>query len=331
MKTRTLGRSRLEVSAVGLGCMGMSWSYGTEALDEAESIRTLRRAVDRGITFFDTAEVYGPFHNEEVVGRGLKGLRDKVVIATKFGFDIPTESGLGRPGSFGLNSRPEHLKQVAEASLKRLQTDRIDLFYQHRVDPKVPIEETVGALKDLIAEGKIRGYGLSEASPRTIRRAHAVHPVTALQSEYSLFTREMEAEIIPTCRELGIGFVPYSPLGRGLLSADLDTGQGDRRAAMPRFQGENLERNLAAAGALKAVADRLGHTAAQLALAWVLAQGEDMVPIPGMRHARRVDENAAAADIVLSAADLHAIEQAVAPGAAAGARYPEAMMSMIDR
>ena len=331
MKTRTLGRGRLAVSAIGLGCMGMSWSYGAEPLDEAESIRTLHRAVEAGITFFDTAEVYGPFHNEEVVGRGLKGLRDKVVIATKFGFDIPAEAGLGRPGSFGLNSRPEHIKQVAEASLKRLQTDRIDLFYQHRVDTAVPIEDTVGALKDLVTAGKIRGYGLSEASAKTIRRANAVHPVTALQSEYSLFTREVEAEILPACRELGIGFVPYSPLGRGLLSANLDAGEGDRRSAFPRFQGENLERNLAAAKALQAIGDRLGATAAQLALAWVLAQGEDIVPIPGMRRSRRVDENAAAADIALTSADLAAIEQAAGPGGAAGARYPEAMMGMIDQ
>ena len=331
MKTRTLGRGGPAVSAIGVGCMGMSWSYGSEPPDEAESIRTLHAAVEAGISFFDTAEVYGPFHNEEVVGRGLKGLRDKVVLATKFGFDIPADGGSGRPGAFGLNSRPAHVREALEGSLRRLQTDRIDLYYQHRVDPEVPIEDTAGALKDLVAEGKIGGYGLSEASARTIRRAHAVHPVTALQSEYSLFSRELEAEILPTCRELGIGLVPYSPLGRGLLTGELNGGDADRRSAFPRFQGENLARNLKAVADLQALAAAKGCTAAQLALAWVLAQGGDMVPIPGMRRSRRVQENAAAVDIVLAPADLAAIEQAVAPDAVAGERYPAAMMSMIDR
>jgi aryl-alcohol dehydrogenase-like predicted oxidoreductase len=331
MKTRALGRGGPQVSAIGLGCMGMSWSYGTEPLDEAESIRTLHRAVEAGITFFDTAEVYGPFHNEEVVGRGLKELRGKVFIASKFGFDIPTDGGSGRPGSFGLNSRPAHVREALEGSLRRLQTERIDLYYQHRVDPQVPIEDTVGALKDLIAEGKIGGYGLSEASAKTIRRAHAVHPVTALQSEYSLFTREVEDEILPTCRELGVGFVSYSPLGRGMLSDAFETGQGDRRSAMPRFQGENLQRNLTSVRALESLAAGKGCTTAQLALAWVLAQGGDIVPIPGMRRERRVDENAAAVDIVLAPSDMAAIEQAVSPEQVAGARYPEGMMSMIDR
>jgi aryl-alcohol dehydrogenase-like predicted oxidoreductase len=329
MKMRTLGPGGPKVSAIGVGCMGMSWSYGDAQPDEAESLRSLHRAVELGITFFDTAEVYGPFHNEEIVGRGLHGVRDRVFIATKFGFDIPAAAGLGRPGAFGLNSRPDHVRQVADASLRRLRTDRIDLFYQHRVDPKVPIEDTVGALKDLIAEGKVRHYGLSEASARTIRRAHAVHPVTALQSEYSLFAREVEAEIIPTCRELGIGFVPYSPLGRGLLSDKLETGEADRRNAMPRFQGDNLERNRAAAARLGVIARRIGCTAAQLALAWVLAQGQDMVPIPGMRRAVRVPENVAATELELTRADLDAIEQAVPSGV--GARYPEGMMSLVDR
>ncbi len=333
MKMRTLGPKGPSVSAIGLGCMGMSWAYGAGAPDEAESIAALHKAVELGITFFDTAEVYGPFHNEEVVGRGLKPFRDKLFIATKFGFAIPqgTESGGGNPGSFGRNSRPEHVKEVAEASLKRLQTDRIDLFYQHRVDPDVPIEDTVGALKDLIAEGKVRHYGLSEASARTIRRAHAVHPVTALQSEYSLWTREVEGSIIPTCRELGIGFVPYSPLGRGILAGGLAIGEGDRRAAMPRFQGENLKRNQALVENLQAVAKQKGCTPAQLAIAWVLAQGEDMVPIPGMRRPSRVAENVAATEIALSGADLAAIERAIPADEVAGDRYNAAMMSWIEQ
>ena len=331
MKMRTLGPKGPSVSAIGLGCMGMSWAYGTAAPDETESIAALHRAVELGITFFDTAEVYGPFHNEEVVGRGLKAVREKVFIATKFGFDIPAQQGAGVPGAFGRNSRPEHVKAVAEASLKRLQTDRIDLFYQHRVDPDVPIEDTVGALADLIREGKVRHYGLSEASAATIRRAHAAHPVTALQSEYSLWSRDVEASILPACRELGIGFVPYSPLGRGMLAGGLALQEGDRRAGMPRFQGENLARNQALVTNLTAVAEAKGCTRAQLAIAWVLAQGEDMVPIPGMRRASRVDENVAAAEIVLSAADLAAIERAVPAEEVAGERYNAAMMSWIDR
>jgi aryl-alcohol dehydrogenase-like predicted oxidoreductase len=331
MKMRTLGPDGPSVSAIGLGCMGMSWAYGAGAPDEAESIATLHKAVELGITFFDTAEVYGPFHNEEVVGRGLKPFRDELFIATKFGFDIPTGQGAGVPGAFGRNSRPEHVKEVAEASLQRLQTDRLDLFYQHRVDPDVPIEDTVGALKDLIAEGKVLHYGLSEASARTIRRAHAVHPVTAVQSEYSLWTREMEDSIIPTCRELGIGFVPYSPLGRGILAGGLALPEGDRRAAMPRFQGENLKRNQALVDNLTAVAKAKGCTPAQLAIAWVLAQGPDMVPIPGMRHPSRVAENVAATEITLSAADLAAIERAVPAEEVAGERYNAAMMSWIDK
>ena len=331
MKTRTLGRGGPSVSAIGHGCMGMSWAYGSEEPDEAESLRTLRRAVDLGVTFFDTAEVYGPFHNEELVGRGLKGLREGLFIATKFGFDIPADGGDRRPGGFGLNSRPEHVRDVAEASLRRLQTDRIDLFYQHRVDPDVPIEETVGALKQLIAEGKVRHYGLSEASARTIRRAHAVHPVTALQSEYSLFTREVEDEILPTCRELGIGFVPYSPLGRGLLTDKFETGQGDRRGHLPRFQGENLQQNLAAVHELEALAEAKGCTTAQLALAWVLGQGDDMVPIPGTRRVARLEENVAAADIVLTPAELKAAGEAASPAKVAGDRYSAPMAAMIDR
>lgn len=331
MRTRTLGRDGPKVSAVGLGCMGMSWAYGVEPADEAESIRALNRALDLGITFLDTAEVYGPFHNEELVGRGLQGRRDEAFVCTKFGFDVPPDGGSRRPGGFGLNSRPEHVRDVAEASLKRLRTDRIDLFYQHRVDPAVPIEDTVGALSRLIAEGKVRAYGLSEAGPATLRRAHAVHPVTALQSEYSLFSRDVETEVIPTCRELGIGFVPYSPLGRGLLTGQVETGAQDFRNALPRFQGENLARNLALADGLRAIAARRGVSAAQLAIAWVLAQGEDLVPIPGARRVIHVEQNAAAADIVLNAEDLAEIEGAASPDRVCGARYSEAMLSMIDR
>ena len=330
MKMRSLGRNGPKVSALGLGCMGMSWAYGDEVPDEAESLGTLRRAVELGITFFDTAEVYGPFHNEELLGRGLKAVRDKVFIATKFGWDVPTDgSAQGRRG-FGLNSRPQHVRDVAEASLRRLQSDQIDLFYQHRVDPSVPIEDTVGALKDLISEGKVRCYGLSEASAATIRRAHAVHPVTAVQSEYSLFSRDVEDQVVPTCRELGIGFVPYSPLGRGILTGEVKTGQADFRTTVPRFQGENLTRNLAIVGELQAIAASKGRTVAQLAIAWVLAQGEDMIPIPGSRRARRLEENAAAATIELTADELAAIDKA-ASGKVAGARYSEAMMSMVDR
>jgi aryl-alcohol dehydrogenase-like predicted oxidoreductase len=331
MKSRTLGRNGPQVSAIGLGCMGMSWAYGMEPADEAESIRTLQRALDLGVRFFDTAEVYGPFHNEELVGRGLKGRRDEAFIATKFGFDVPPDGGSRRPGGFGLNSRPEHVRVVAEASLRRLQTDRIDLFYQHRVDPAVPIEDTVGALSALIAEGKVRAYGLSEASPATIRRAHAVHPVSALQSEYSLFSRDVEAEIIPLCRELGVGFVPYSPLGRGLLTGEVSTGEKDFRSGLPRFQGENLKRNLALAEGLRAIAARRGVAPAQLAIAWVLAQGEDMIPIPGARRVNHLEQNAAAVDISLAPEELAEIERAASPGQVSGARYSDAMLSLIDR
>ena len=331
MKTRSLGRNGPTVSAIGLGCMGMSWAYGDEPPEEAQSLRTLARAVELGVTFFDTAEVYGPFHNEEVVGRGLKPVRDGVFIATKFGWDVPTDgSAQGRRG-FGLNSRPDHVRDVAEASLRRLQTDRIDLFYQHRVDPSVPIEDTVGALSDLIAAGKVRHYGLSEAGAATIRRAHAVHPVAAVQSEYSIFSRDVEDEVIPVCRELGIGFVPYSPLGRGILTGEVKTGEADFRTTLPRFQGENLTRNLAIVRELQAIAALRSCTSAQLAIAWVLAQGGDMIPIPGSRRVERLEENAAAAAIELTPVELQAIERAASPAKVAGARYSEAMMSMVDR
>lgn len=320
MQTRTLGDG-LTVSAIGLGCMTMSFAYGREAPEESASIAALEAAVDAGITFFDTAEMYGPFHNEEVVGRGLKRVRDQVVIATKFGFAI--EPGQRLPS--GLNSRPEHIREVCDASLRRLGVDHIDLFYQHRVDPAVPIEEVMGALKDLIEAGKVRHAGLSEPSAATIRRAHAVHPVAAVQSEYSLWSRDVEADQLATCRELGIGFVPYSPLGRGFLtgavkSAD-DLGAQDFRRTLPRFQGEAFDANLALVAAVETIAAEKGCTPAQLAIAWLLAQGDDIVPIPGSKSAARVRENAGAADVTLSADDLSRIEAAVP--AAQGERYNE--------
>ncbi len=330
MKTRQLGAS-LKVSAVGLGCMGMSHAYGGQ--EEAKSIETLRRAVDIGVTFFDTAEVYGPFENEILLGKAFKGLRDRIVIATKFGFKIAPE-GQGTERMVGLDSRPEHVKEVAEASLKRLGIDVIDLFYQHRVDPAVPIEDTVGAMADLVKAGKVRALGLSEASAASIRRAHKVHPIAAVQSEYSLWTRDHEKDIIPTCRELGIGFVPYSPLGRGFLTGALKSTAGfaekDFRRLLPRFQDENFKANLAFVETLKQVAAGKGVTAAQLALAWVLHKGDFIVPIPGARTVRHLEENAAAAAVVLSGADLAAIEAAIPAAAIAGPRYAEAMMRQVN-
>lgn len=310
METRTLGDG-LQVSAIGLGCMTMSFAYGTEAPEESQSIAALEAAVDAGITFFDTAEMYGPFHNEEVVGRGLKRFRDKVVIATKFGFKL--EPGQRLPS--GLDSRPEHIREVCEASLTRLGTDRIDLFYQHRVDPNVPIEDVMGALKGLIEEGKVLHAGLSEPSAATIRRAHAVHPVAAVQSEWSLWSRDVEEDQLPACRELGIGFVPYSPLGRGFLTgavkSEADLGAADFRRTLPRFQGEAFDANLALVAAVEAIAAEKGCSPAQLAIAWLLAQGPDVVPIPGSKKAERVRENAAAAAVSLSELDLQRIRDAV--------------------
>jgi aryl-alcohol dehydrogenase-like predicted oxidoreductase len=331
MKSRKLG-SDLTVSAIGLGCMGMSFAYGGQ--DEKEAIATLHRAVDIGVTFFDTAELYGPFENEKLVGKALRPVRDQVVIATKFGFKIADEAtGLAR--NIGVDSRPAHVKAVAEASLKRLGVEVIDLFYQHRVDPAVPIEDTVGAMAELVREGKVRALGLSEASPATLRRAHAVHPIAALQSEYSLWTRDPEAEILATCRELGIGFVPYSPLGRGLLTGGIrsqaELADGDFRRGLPRFQDENLDRNLALVARLQAIADRLGITTAQLALAWVLHQGETIVPIPGARRIGHLELNAAAAAVMLDAADLAAIAEAVPVEAVAGQRYTEASLELVNR
>ena len=328
MKTRTLGDG-LEVSAIGFGCMGLSHAYG-EKPDEAAATATLRAAVDAGYTLFDTAEVYGPYVNEELVGRALKPVRDKVKIATKFGFRIGGEHGVGG----GMDSRPEHVREVCEASLKRLQVERIDLFYQHRVDPAVPIEDVMGALKALVEAGKVAHVGLSEASAATLRRACAVHPVAALQSEYSLWTREVEAQVLPACRELGVGLVPFSPLGRGFLTGKLTRGDlaaGDMRASLPRFQAEAFDANRALVKAVERLAAAKGVTAGQLALAWLLAQDPHIVPIPGTRSADRARENAAAAALSLSSADLHAIAQAVPEARVEGARYTDSMAAMVDR
>lgn len=332
MQTRHLG-STLQVSAIGLGCMGFTGVYDGGAA-EADSIRTLQRAVELGVTLFDTAEVYGPFENEVVVGKALKSVRDKVVIATKFGFKLKAE-GKGMERMAGLDSRPAHIKEVADASLKRLGTDHIDLLYQHRVDPDVPIEDVAGTVGDLIKAGKVRAFGLSEPSAATLRRAHAVTKVAAVQSEYSLWTRDPEAEVLPACKELGIGFVPYSPLGRGFLSGavkDLASlPKDDFRRNSPRFQGENLEANLKLVATLEKIAGKKGRTAAQLALAWVLHQGDAIVPIPGTRKIARLQENIAAADIVLSEAELAEIEAAIPHASVVGARYVDAGMAMLDR
>lgn len=317
MKKTTLG-GMLDVSAIGLGCMGLSGAYD-EGLAMDDAVALLRGAFDRGITFFDTAEVYGPFLNERQVGKGLGPVRDDVVIATKFGFRIA--DGVQRQG---FDSRPAHIREVVDASLERLGIDHIDLLYQHRVDPDVPIEDVAGTVRDLIGEGKVRAFGLSEADAATIRRAHAVQPVTALQSEYSLWTRDVEAEILPTLRELGIGFVPFSPLGRGFLTGGITPGslrEGDWRAGLPRFGGEAAAHNFRLVEALQALGARKGFSAAQLALAWVLHQGDDIVPIPGTRRLARLEENIAAVDIVLDADDLAAIEAAVPQAQVVGGRY----------
>ncbi|WP_242342566.1 aldo/keto reductase [Anaeromyxobacter terrae] len=324
---RKLGRLGLEVSALGLGCMGMSQSYG--AADEAESVATIHRALELGVTFFDTAEVYGPFRNEELLGRALAGRRDRVVIATKFGFRI--EDG----NVVGLDSRPEHVREVVEASLRRLRTDRIDLLYQHRVDPAVPIEDVVGAMADLVRHGKVRYLGLSEAGARTIRRAHAVHPISALQSEYSLWERNLEPEILPLLRELGIGLVPFSPLGRGFLTGTVrraeEYPESDFRRRDPRFQGANFDANVRAADAVRALAARKGATPGQLALAWLLHKGDDVVPIPGTKRRSYLEENVAAARLSLAPAELAELDAALPPGAIAGPRYDEERMKTVDR
>jgi aryl-alcohol dehydrogenase-like predicted oxidoreductase len=327
MQTRTLGLKGPTVSALGLGCMGMSEFYG--ARDDDESIATIHRALDLGVNFLDTSDVYGPYTNEVLVGRAIADRRDEVVLATKFGIVRDPDD----PAARGQNGRPEYVKQAAEASLKRLGVDHIDLYYQHRVDPGTPIEETVGALAELVAEGKVRYIGLSEASPDTLRRANAVHQITALQTEYSLWSREPEDEILPTCRELGIGFVAYSPLGRGFLTGAIqsidDLDEDDYRRFSPRFQGENFQRNLDLATKIAELAADKAVTPAQLALAWVLSQGEDIVPIPGTKRRARLEENAAAVDLVLSEDELHEIADALP--AAAGQRYPEAMMQSVNR
>ena len=329
MKKRVLGRSGLEVSALGLGCMGMTFGYGPAA-DRQEMISLIRSAVDRGVTFFDTAEAYGPFANEEVVGEALAPIREQVVVATKFGFDYGPD-GQQR----GLNSRPEHIKQVVEASLARLKTDRIDLLYQHRVDPEVPIEDVAGATKELIRDGKVKHYGLSEAGVQTIRRAHSVHPVTAVQSEYSLWWREPEAELLPTLEELGIGFVPFSPLGKGFLTGAIDENtrfdSSDFRNVVPRFQPEHRKANRAFVDLLTRIAERNNATPAQIALAWLLAQKPWIVPIPGTTKLHRLEENIAAADIELTPEDLDEIENAASNLTPQGARYPEHLQRLVGR
>ena len=330
MNKRQLGRSGLEVSAIGLGCMGMSFAYGQPG-DRTEMIALLRAAVERGVTFFDTAEVYGPFANEELVGEALEPLRDRVVIATKFGFDIDPATGRQR----GTNSRPEHIREVAEASLKRLRTDVIDLFYQHRVDPEVPIEDVAGAVGALIRAGKVHHFGLSEAAAATIRRAHAVQPVTALQSEYSLWWREPETEVLPILEELGIGFVPYSPLGRGFLTGKLDDSTSfastDFRASLPRFTPEARKANRGLVDLIGRIATRKQATPAQVALAWILTQKPWIVPIPGTTKLHRLEENIGAANAELTAEDLHEIEAALAGITVQGERYPEQLQRMVGR
>lgn len=330
MKKRKLGKSGLEVTAIGLGCMGMSFGYGPPK-DKQEMISLLHFAVERGVTFFDTAEVYGPFTNEELVGEGLAPLRDQVVIATKFGFKLDPKSGR----SIGVDSRPEHIKEVAEASLKRLKTDVIDLFYQHRVDPEVPIEEVAGAVKELIREGKVKHFGLSEPGVQTIRRAHAVQPVTAIQNEYSLWWRKPEREVLPLLEELGIGFVPYSPLGRGFLTGKMNENttfdSTDFRNTLPRFTPEARKANQALVDLLGEIARRKKATPAQIALAWLLAQKPWIVPIPGTTKLKRLEENVGAVEIELTRDDLREIESVASQIEVQGARYPEHLEQMTGR
>lgn len=331
MKTRTLGRDGStpgpRVSALGLGCMGMSEFYGQS--DEAEAIATIQRALDLGVTLLDTADMYGPFRNEMLVGRAIRGRRDEAFVATKFG------NVRGPDGErLGISGKPEYVRAACDASLARLGVERIDLYYQHRVDPTVPIEDTVGAMAELVAAGKVRFLGLSEAAPETIRRAYAIHPIHALQSEYSLWSRDPEVEILPTCRALGIAFVPYSPLGRGFLTGRFakpdDLAEGDFRRNNPRFSGDNFDRNLALVEHIRSIAAEKGCTPGQLALAWLLAQGDDIVPIPGTTRRARLEENVGAVDVVLDDEDLARIDAAIPPGAAAGTRYDEAGMKTLN-
>jgi aryl-alcohol dehydrogenase-like predicted oxidoreductase len=329
MLTRTLGTQGLEVSALGLGCMGMSDFYGHR--DDAESTATLHHAVDRGVTLFDTADMYGPHANEVLVGKALAGVRTRVVIATKFGIVRDPND----PAKRGICGRPDYVRSACEGSLKRLGVEVIDLYYQHRVDPQVPIEDTVGAMADLVKAGKVRFLGLSECSPATLRRAHAVHPISVVQSEYSLWTRDPEEGLLPACRELGVGFVPYSPLGRGFLTGQIrrfeDFEPDDYRRHSPRFQGENFQKNLDLVARLGDMAAARGCTPSQLALAWVLGQGGDLAPIPGTKRRDRLDENLGALDQVLCPGELTELGGLFPPGAAAGTRYPEAMMHLVNR
>jgi len=331
MEKRRLGSGPLEVSSIGLGCMGMSFAYGApEEREDAESIATIHRAIELGVTFFDTAEAYGPYENEELLARALKGKRDRVVIATKFGFKFDEKGALA-----GTDSRPAHIREAVEGSLRRLETDRIDLLYQHRVDRTVPIEDVVGAMAALVREGKVRFLGLSEAGEQTLRRAHAAHPIAALQSEYSLWERNLEPRIIPLLRELGIGLVPFAPLGRGFLTGSArradEYPEGDYRRGDPRYQGANFEANVRAASAVRELAARKGATPAQIALAWLLHKGPDVVPIPGTKRRRYLEENVAAASVSLDALEMEALEAALRPENVSGPRYAEKQAGLVDR